>query len=71
MINNSEEWRRECEARGWIKDYRAKVIQLGKVGADDWWQRMKCGIEEKRGKKALLQLLADMNELKNAKGGKN
>lgn len=69
--NAQEKWRRECEARGWIKSYREKLTEGGREKADDWWKRMKHGIGEKRGQKALALLIQDMNELKNEKGGKN
>jgi hypothetical protein len=64
----SEAWRRECEARDWIRRYKMQVKQMGKKGADQWWIKMKRQIGEARGQKALDQLVADMNGQKDAKG---
>lgn len=67
----SEEWRRICEARDWIRRYKLHIKERGRREADDWWRQTKENIAKARGQAALQMLIDDMNKEKNAKGGKS
>jgi hypothetical protein len=67
----SEAWRRECEARDWIRRFKLHVKERGTRMANVWWAQMKEGILKARGQAGLDTLIADMNRIKNEKGGKN
>lgn len=60
----SEDWRRECEARAWIADYRGKLKKSKKV-ADNWWETMKNKIRDARGQDGLQELLNEMQRIRN------
>jgi hypothetical protein len=67
----SEAWRRECEARDWIRRYKLHIKERGRREADAWWREMRNGILKARGQAALDMLIRDMNKEKNEKGGKS
>jgi hypothetical protein len=67
----SEEWRRVCEARYWIKRYVLHRKERGPRAADTWWRETKERIGQIRGQAALQLLIDDMNKERNAKGGKS
>jgi hypothetical protein len=67
----SEAWRRECEARDWIKRYKLHVKERGTRLANAWWAQTKEGIAKARGQAGLNILIAEMNRIKNEKGGKS
>ena len=69
--NWTEAWRRECEARDWIRRYKEKQRQVGMNKAIAWWNETISQIERIRGKAAADLLRDDMNKERNAKGGKN
>ena len=69
--NWTEAWRRECEARDWIRRYKEKQRQVGVNKAIAWWNETISQIERIRGKAAADLLRDDMNKERNAKGGKN
>ena len=56
----TEAWRRECEAREWVKRYRQKRSQA-------WWEQTKQDIRKVRGQAGLDTLIADMNKEWNEK----
>jgi len=58
------------EAREWIKRYKRKVIDLGKMNASGWWYQTFAEIEKKRGLKATNELRQKMNELQGIKSVK-
>jgi hypothetical protein len=60
----TEAWRRECEAREWVKRYRQKRSQA-------WWEQIKQDIRKVRGQAGLDTLIADMNKEWNATSSKN
>ena len=64
----SEVWRRECEARDWIRRYKLQIKERGRRAADAWWREMKEAILKARGQDGLNTLIADMNREKNEKG---
>lgn len=61
MTRTSEEWRRECEAREWIKRYKAHRKERGAKEAARWWEDIKRQIAAKRGQRAVDILVGDMN----------
>lgn len=67
----TEQFRRECEARDWIRRINEKRLQSGARAAAIWWESIKRKILENRGQAALQLLIDDMNKERNAKGGKN
>jgi hypothetical protein len=67
----TEEWRRECEARDWIRRYKLQIKERGRRAADAWWRQTKEAILKARGQAGLNTLIADMNKERNAKGGKS
>ena len=69
--NWTEAWRRECEARDWIRRYKLQIKERGRRAADVWWREIKEGILKARGQDGLNILITDMNKEKNEKGGKN
>ena len=36
----SEAWRRECEARDWIRRYKLQIKERGRRAADAWWREL-------------------------------
>lgn len=67
----TEAWRRECEARDWIKRYMEHRKQRGSRFAQLWWDQTKEQIRKVRGQAGLDTLIADMNKEQNATGGKS
>ena len=63
----SEAWRRECEARDWIRRYKLHIKERGRRYADAWWRDTKEAILKARGQAGLNILIADMNKEKNEK----
>lgn len=61
MTRTNEEWRRECEAREWIKRYKAQRKERGAKEAAKWWEDIKRQIAAKRGQQAVDILIGDMN----------
>jgi hypothetical protein len=53
---------RMMEAREWVKRYRKKVRDLGKIQALAWWSRVYLDIEKRRGLAAAVDLRKRMNE---------
>jgi hypothetical protein len=54
------------EAREWIKRYRKKVKDLGKMNASGWWSQVLLDIEKKRGLTAANDLRRRMNEIRSS-----
>ena len=67
----SEAWRRECEARDWLRRWKIHQRERGTRFANAWWSDMIEKIEKIRGPGAALTLREDMNRCKYEKGGKN
>lgn len=55
---------RRCEAREWIRRYRAKAKEIGPTQARGWWEGVISDIEKIRGKKATTELLYWMSKEK-------
>jgi hypothetical protein len=55
---------KRCEAREWIRRYKAKAKELGSMQARGWWADVIGDIEKKRGKKATTELLYWMSREK-------
>jgi len=53
---------RAMEAREWVKRYRKKVKDLGKIKASIWWSQVCSDIERRRGSVAAVDLRKRMNE---------
>ena len=53
---------RVMEAREWVKRYRKKAKDLGKIQALAWWSRVYLDIEKRRGLAAAVDLRKRMNE---------
>jgi hypothetical protein len=51
----------ECEAREWKGRYRAKVREIGKQNAQNWWAGVKADILRIRGQAGHDTLIAEMN----------
>ena len=51
----------QCEAREWKKRYKAKVREIGKQNAQNWWANTKLDLQKKRGKAGADTLIAEMN----------
>ena len=51
---------KQCEAREWIRRYRAKIGELGSVQGRSWWEKVKDDIGKKRGKEGLDDLIGRM-----------
>lgn len=67
----SEAWRRECEARDWLRRFKIYQRQHGTRMANAWWAQTIEKIEKIRGPGAARTLRDDMNKVKNESGGKN
>ena len=67
----SKSWRRECEARDWIRRWKEKAKEIGPVRANKWWNETIIQIENIRGKAAADLLRSDMNKERNATSSKN
>lgn len=52
---------RQCEAREWVKRYRAKASTDGAQAANQWWRLMIGDIERIRGLEAATELRHLMN----------
>jgi hypothetical protein len=52
---------RQTESREWIKRYRKKQQELGKLEAKIWWESTKMDIKKKRGQDGHDILIAEMN----------
>ena len=50
------------EAREWVKRYRKKAKDLGKIKASIWWSQVCSDIERRRGSAAAADLRKRMNE---------
>lgn len=57
-----QETMRAMEAREWVKRYRKKAKDLGKIQASIWWSRVYLDIEKRRGSAAAVDLRKRMNE---------
>jgi len=55
---------KRCEAREWIRRYKAKAKEIGPMQARGWWADVISDIEKKRGKKATTELLYWMSKEK-------
>ena len=55
---------KRCEAREWIRRYKAKAKEIGPMQARGWWADVISDIEKKRGKKATTELLYWMSREK-------
>lgn len=55
---------KRCEAREWIRRYRAKVKESGSMQARGWWADVISDIEKIRGKKTTTELLYWMSKEK-------
>jgi hypothetical protein len=66
----SEAWRRECEARDWLRRFKIYQRKHGTRLANAWWAQTIEKIEKIRGPGAAHTLRQDMNKVKN-EGGKN
>ena len=53
---------RVMEAREWVKRYRKKAKDLGKIKASIWWSKVCSDIERRRGSAAAADLRKQMNE---------
>jgi hypothetical protein len=53
---------RVMEAREWVKRYRKKAKDLGKIKASIWWSQVYSDIERRRGLAAAVDLRKRMNE---------
>ena len=60
----TEAWRRECEAREWVRRYKEQRSPA-------WWEQTKQDIRKVRGQAGLDTLIADMNKEWNATSSKN
>jgi len=52
---------RQCEAREWLKRYRAKARENGALDAMNWWRKTVADIERIRGIDATIELRNLMN----------
>ena len=59
----TEEWRRECEAREWMRRWKEHQSKDGTKAANLWWSRVILKIEEIRGRGAAHTLRQDMKRL--------
>jgi hypothetical protein len=50
------------EAREWVKRYRKKARDLGKIKASAWWSKTLSDIQKKRGLSAINDLRNRMNK---------
>ena len=61
---NLRETMNRTEAMEWIRRYKKKSLELGRVEAFNWWTDTLADIEKKRGKQAVNELRERMNALK-------
>lgn len=61
----SQAWRRECEARDWLRRWRLHQGERGTKYANLWWMNTIEKIEKIRGPGAAHTLRDDMNKVKN------
>lgn len=57
---------KQCEAREWIRRYSKKIQEIGKLEAANWWDKTKSDIAKRRGEKAMLELVKQMQEERRA-----
>ena len=57
-----QETMRAMEAREWVKRYRKKVRDFGKIQALAWWSKTLSDIQKKRGLSAVNDLRNRMNK---------
>ena len=67
----SEAWRRECEARDWLRRWKIHQRERGTRFANNWWADTIQQIEKIRGPGAARMLRDDMNKAKHEAGGKS
>jgi hypothetical protein len=67
----SEAWRRQCEAREWVRQYNEHQKQKGSKFAQMWWKQTKEHLLKTRGQAGLNTLIADMKKEWHEKGGKS
>jgi hypothetical protein len=60
----SEAWRRECEARDWLRRFKVHQRERGARFANAWWSDTIEKIEKIRGPGAARTLRQDMNKEK-------
>lgn len=60
-------FQRDSEARQWVMMYEAKVKAVGKTEAFLWWKKTVEDLEKIRGRPAVDELRARMNEQRNMK----
>ena len=61
---NLRETMNRSEAMEWIRRYKKKSLEDGRVEAFNWWTDTLADIEKKRGKQAAQELRERMNALK-------
>lgn len=61
----SQAWRRECEARDWLRRFKIHQRERGTKLANAWWLDTITNIEKIRGPGAARTLRDDMNKVKN------
>jgi hypothetical protein len=61
---NLRETMNRTEAMEWIRRYKKKILEDGRVEAYNWWTDTLADIEKKRGKQAVDELRERMNALK-------
>jgi hypothetical protein len=54
----------QSEAKEWVRRYRKKTMERGRVEAYNWWQTTLADISKRRGKQAAEDLRNRMNALK-------
>jgi hypothetical protein len=57
-----QETMKVMEAQEWVKRYRKKAKDLGKIKASIWWSQVYLDIERRRGLAAAVDLRKRMNE---------
>ena len=57
-----QETLRQTEAKDWIRRYKKKIWEAGKVEALAWWQKTLLDVVKRRGQKAADDLRKRMNE---------
>ena len=53
---------RNCEAREWIRRYKAKAKMIGLTATATWWHEQVTAMQKIRGESAILDLKRRMNE---------
>lgn len=65
QATSRDAWRRETEARHWIRHYEEMKKVYGPKQAAAWWQQTIAMIQKTRGDGAARMLRDDMNKAKN------